>query len=340
MGVLRFSVHFIPGEFGGKPPLGAADFVLPAMVKKKPLPPKRVEELALLTRCPEYPRGLFAALAVLAAELKRNEAHPLLDFFASLPSVDPREAREKYLRWHAELRPRPSREPRPWSPVPPQLLERGPRCVQVLYVDPPWSYLNEDCAKRAGTVGAHYKTCADDAIFGLLDDWLEPYLAPDCALLMWATGPKMHAALATMGAWRFEYKNKLCYWLKTYNDGRPVMGLGSYTRTCMEEILLGTRGNVLKYMDASRVTTLQVLETRSPPPVVAEQASTINSAVKHSEKPPLFREYVSKLFSGAEVKLELFTRNHVQGWVPWGDQVPNAKQKRIDDLLSVSEASS
>ncbi len=300
-------------------------------IKKRPiLPLKRQRDLEKLSFSSDYPANLFVAANILSGELRRNEAHPFRDFLQkTVTAGGGRDPVEAFLEWAEAARSVNRPAPTLWPAVPEAVRAFGPKSVQLLYVDPPWSYLIDKSEALEGVVGNHYETLSDESIFGLMDEVLDPYLADDCILCMWATGPKMTAALATMARWNFEFKNKLCYWLKTYPNGNACYGLGNYTRTCVEELLLGVRGRGLLYLDhAYRTRALQVLETKEREPPVYPH---VRGA--HSEKPDMFRNYIAKLFSGAEVKMELFARKSTPGFVPWGDQVPTHKQTSITQFL-------
>ena len=99
----------------------------------KPLPSKQVGELAQLSRCPEYPKGLVRATDILAAEVKSNKTHPILDFFnylirhfdrdalAGVDATSP--ARELFLAWHSANNQIP-RAPNRWPDTPPEHRRR------------------------------------------------------------------------------------------------------------------------------------------------------------------------------------------------------------------------
>lgn len=191
----------------------------------------------------------LGATDLLVAAVAADDMHPLARYFAYArenggPSV------EDFARWHSLNCARHA--PTSWPPVPPELERLGPKSVQLLLADPPWPYLANGGGTLPGMVEQHYETPDMRNLYDFVNAWLEPYLADDCVLLMWATGPRAHAALGLVSAWRFDYKNKLLYWLKTYRDGRPALGLGRYTRTCAEELLLATRGDARKYLDEVR----------------------------------------------------------------------------------------
>ncbi len=217
---------------------------------------RQADELAV---CRQVGGSRLLVDAVLA-----DTRHPLALYFAHVRAerrkatkshadgVEDEPSPEGFARWHAMHC--ESRSPVVWAPAPPELQRLGPKSVQLLYVDPPWPYPGNAGGGLKGMVGKqYYKTPEMDSLFSFIDEWLEPYLADDCALLVWATGPRAHAALALLSAWRFDYKNEFLVWLKTFRNGEPVLGLGHFTRTCTEKLLLGARGNVRHLLDEVRV---------------------------------------------------------------------------------------
>ena len=273
-------------------------------------------------------------LKALSSDLRRNQNHPLWGFFKSLQSDTTLDVSKHFFGWYNDNC-ASKKQATNWPPVPDAIKNKGLKSIQVLYVDPPWQYYNSPTSGLAGLADTHYDTCNDEVIFNMMDAWLDPYLADDCVLAMWATGPKMHTALATMSAWRFDYKNKFCYWLKTYSNGKPVLGLGTYTRTCVEELLLGTRGKVSKYIDTEKQKyASQILESENATDVIAERSSIINRFMCHSEKPAIFRNLVGDVFGKADTKVELFARDQVEGWIAWGNQVPKNTQTNLRNFFT------
>lgn len=141
---------------------------------------------------------------------------------------------EAFARWYSLHRAR--RMPIAWPPVPLELERLGPKSVQVLLADPPWPYFGNGGGNLSGVVERHYKTPDISSLYGFIDVWLEPFLADDCVLLMWSTGPRAHAALGLMATWRFDYKNKFLYWLKTFRCAMKILYVSCPTeRFCGSE---------------------------------------------------------------------------------------------------------
>lgn len=134
--------------------------------------------------------------------------------------------------------------------------------------------------------------------------------AKDCVLLMWATFPKMAEALEVIKAWGFDYKTVWATWIKTgKKSGKPIMGIGWYTRSNAEVCLLAARGKSANILLADRpVISSVVLEPRR----------------QHSRKPDQVRRMIDVFFDGP--KIELFAREQPLNWDVWGDQTDKYDQ--------------
>lgn len=119
--------------------------------------------------------------------------------------------------------------------------------------------------------------------------------ADNCALIMWAIGPLIPAALRLGEAWGFEFKTDLFYWAKP-----GPMGMGYYSRKRIEPCYLFTRGSPKRL--AKDVDQCIVADRR-----------------EHSRKPDETHENIERLFNGPYV--ELFARERRPGWSAWGNQV-------------------
>ena len=172
------------------------------------------------------------------------------------------------------------------------------RNVSVLYADPPWNYLSG--TKKSG-METPYPTMKTSAICALKDE-IKPCLAPDCVLLLWATGATLPDALNVIDAWGFEYVTMAFNWVKSNKKGELIHGLiGKYTLLQSEICLLGRRGKYMK----PKVWPDQV--------IVAERR-------KHSQKPEIVRELIEMMWPDAS-RMELFSRSTRKGWTMWGNQI-------------------
>jgi site-specific DNA-methyltransferase (adenine-specific) len=141
----------------------------------------------------------------------------------------------------------------------------------------------------------------------------------DSVLFLWATGACLREAIAVMKAWGFEYKMIAFVWLKMTKNNKPAMGMGSYTRTSTELVLLGKQGKGLPRV--SKGVRQEVLAQRT----------------RHSAKPPEIRDRIVELYGSCVRNVELFAREHTPGWDGWGnelvdDELPHGKKERLQQL--------
>lgn len=173
----------------------------------------------------------------------------------------------------------------------------------IIYADPPWAYSDRGCN---GAAEPHYPTMSFDEIAALP---VSAMVAPDAALFLWATFPKIEDALRLIPAWGFHYKSIAFLWLKT-KGVKPFFGLGRWTRGNAEPCLLATRGHPRR----ASAGVSQLIGLDAP-------EETFDAPVRrHSAKPPEVRERIVQLM-GALPRVELFARESVPGWDCWGNEV-------------------
>lgn len=178
----------------------------------------------------------------------------------------------------------------------------GDKKYSIIYADPPWSYEDKALAGNRGA-GCKYDVQSADWINNLP---VSRIAAPDCALFLWVTMPKLNEVFPTLfEKWGFEYKTNAFTWVKR-NRVSPswFMGMGCWTRANAELCLLATRGNP-KRLDAG-------------------VHSVIDAPIgRHSEKPAETRDRIVRLM-GDLPRIELFARQAAPGWDCWGNQAPDA----------------
>jgi N6-adenosine-specific RNA methylase IME4 len=177
------------------------------------------------------------------------------------------------------------------------------RKYKIIYADPPWKYDNEMSANPA-LGGKTYPTMPLEQIKELP---VSEMADKDCALFLWGTFPKYQEALDVVRAWGFKYLTAAHVWVKTYGSGKLCSGLGYYTRSNAEPLLLARRGRPLARLDH---TILQAF---------------LAPVGRHSEKPAEVREKIVRLF-GDLPRIELFARQRVEGWDAWGNEVESTVQ--------------
>lgn len=181
---------------------------------------------------------------------------------------------------------------------------------QIIYADPPWRY-NNRCAhsktKFGGGVHSHYPTMSDQEIIDL-GEKIKRITAPNAALFLWATMPRLPLAIAVLEAWGFRYATAAFVWVKTTKQGTPAAGPGFYTASNAEVCLLGVKGRM---PPARRLINSVILEPRR----------------EHSRKPDVVRDRIEMMYPEAR-RLELFCRFPAPGWDVIGNQLEDGQDVR------------
>lgn len=174
---------------------------------------------------------------------------------------------------------------------------------KVIYADPPWKY-SDKLQFHGGGADSHYQTMTTDQICELP---VKELADEDSVLFMWVTFPMLPDALKVMDRWGFTYKTVAFTWIKTNPNGKQFLGLGRYTRGNAEICLLGRRGK-----GCTRIC-FEVPNTQQLP------------REAHSKKPDKFRNDIVRLF-GDVARIELFSREKIEGWDVWGNETPKTTQ--------------
>jgi N6-adenosine-specific RNA methylase IME4 len=159
---------------------------------------------------------------------------------------------------------------------------------QIIYADPPFSYhIERGKAVLMGSAKNHYETMTLEDICNLP---VQQIADKNCYLFLWASSPTLKEALQVMERWGFKYKVVAFVWSKTNRE----MGLGHYTRTNHEFVLLGTKGSLERKSN-------KVKQWLKAPTTI------------HSKKPNEIRERIIQLYGDLQ-RIELFSRTKVHGW--------------------------
>lgn len=185
----------------------------------------------------------------------------------------------------------------------------------VILADPPWDYNNRS---NRGAARRQYPTLPDEAICALP---VAELARPDTVLLLWATWPRLEAAIQVINAWGFRYMSGFP-WLKLTEAPRADLlgelwlkfrlGVGWWIRGVSEPVLIGVRENARP--------------APAPPPGVALDPDIGGLATirfEHSQKPIQVHEYGER-WPGPY--LELFARRPRPGWQVWGNEVDRIDQ--------------
>lgn len=168
----------------------------------------------------------------------------------------------------------------------------------IIYADPAWKYNFGKTSSRF--VNNKYTVMTKEDICNLP---IQNIADKDCVLFMWITFPKLDWAIDVIKSWGFEYKTCAFTWIKQNKKSESLFwGMGYYTRSNAEICLLATKGNPL-------------------PRLSHKVHSVIMSPIEeHSKKPAETRDRIVELF-GNIPRIELFARQHADGWDCWGNEV-------------------
>lgn len=177
----------------------------------------------------------------------------------------------------------------------------------IIYADPPWSFKVWTAKGGRKSASAHYNTMELENICQLP---VQKIANNDCILFLWATYPNLPEAFEVIKAWGFEYKTVGFTWVKMYSNGKPVCGLGYWTRSNAEICLIATKGKPKRVNKG----VYQI--------VFSKQEG-------HSKKPAEVRNRIVQLM-GDLPRIELFARplkdrlfedDSFKGWDLWGNEV-------------------
>ena len=168
---------------------------------------------------------------------------------------------------------------------------------QIIYADPPWKY-----GGSGGTKWSPAKTYYNVMSFDELKEFgntVKQIAADDCLLFMWVVSAELKHCIEIGESWGFKYITVAFIWYKQRAN------VGNYTMSQCEMCLLFKKGKIPN--DRVRNPgTKQFLSEKS---------------TSHSTKPAEIRNRISKMFP-TSTKIELFSRQAVDGWDRWGNQAP------------------
>jgi N6-adenosine-specific RNA methylase IME4 len=179
---------------------------------------------------------------------------------------------------------------------------------KIIYADPPWEYSDKrDHARICGGASSHFETMSIIEIKNLPVKEISDI---NCMLFLWATFPNLQEALDVISSWGFKYKTLGFSWIKTNKEnGKPFFGIGYYTKSNCEVCLIGVKGTPIKIDDGVSSVIISPKE-------------------EHSKKPKEIRSRIVKLCGDIQ-RIELFSRDKIEGWDCWGNEVPTSEQRLL-----------
>lgn len=172
-----------------------------------------------------------------------------------------------------------------------------PGQYQVIYADPPWEYGNTMPEEKRMGQEFHYQTMTVPEIAAMP---MKGIAADNAVLFLWVTSPILEESFEVVKAWGFEYKSSFVW----HKEGASA--LAHYNDMIHEILLVCVRGSFMPVEPMRFKSVVSIPRTR-----------------KHSEKPAYFRELIEQLYPDT-ARVELFSRQAVEGWTAYGNQVAEA----------------
>jgi N6-adenosine-specific RNA methylase IME4 len=175
----------------------------------------------------------------------------------------------------------------------------------VVVADPPWYYWGSETKDAAA--GKHYRLMSDADLAAMP---VRAKCREQAVLFMWATCPRLDAALKLMDQWGFHYRGVAFVWVKTSVTGRVIHGQGvrpTVVKPTTEMVLVGSTN-----------------PRHRPLPLADESVGQVILAprARHSEKPLEARRRIEQLFHPDVRRLEMFARGGtVEGWDRFGNDL-------------------
>jgi len=188
-------------------------------------------------------------------------------------------------------------------------MELPNKKYQIIYADPPWDiggYLKET-KKGLLDYKLPYNIMSDLDIINLP---VNNIAFEDAILFIWCCDSKIPLLDSIMSAWGFQFRCLGFIWNKkaktTSGTNAPY---SMFTRRSCEYCFIGVKGKYLiKRHDINQLVSIPKSD--------------------HSSKPGAFRTLIVQL-CGDLSRIELFSRDNIDGWDAWGNQIPTHCQKLL-----------
>ena len=179
----------------------------------------------------------------------------------------------------------------------------------IIYADPPWNiggYIKET-KKGMNDYRLPYETMTSSAITNLP---VYKITADDAILFMWVVDAKIPVISEIMNVWGFDFK---CLGFIWYKKAKTTNGSNApysqFTRRSCEYCFIGTHGkSLIKKHNVNQLVSIP--------------------KKLHSSKPAAFRTLITDL-CGDLSRIELFSRENIEGWDSWGAEVPTSMQRLL-----------
>ena len=179
---------------------------------------------------------------------------------------------------------------------------------KIIYADPPWDMRYVKGTKEGiRCYDMPYPVMSDEEIMALP---VKNIAEDNSILFMWVIDSRIPKIKELMSAWGFEYITVGFVWNKKAENTLGYNAiLSQYTRKSCEFCFIGRKGE--KIVNDSNVDQF-----------ISE------SKKEHSKKPRVVRERILQM-CGNISRIELFSRDKIEGWDCWGNEIPSSEQVTI-----------
>ena len=190
----------------------------------------------------------------------------------------------------------------------------------VILSDPPWYYFGSPT--KMGAAGKEYDLMTDADLAAMP---VRAKCRDRAVMLMWATCPRLDAAMRLMGQWGFTYRGVAFVWVKTTVSGKVIQGQGvrpTVVKPTTELVLVGSTQKLGR-----------------PLPVFDEGVGQVVLAPRgaHSQKPVEVRARIESLFGPGVRRLEMFARGStINGWDRFGNEL-TPEASNLNELLGIND---
>lgn len=191
------------------------------------------------------------------------------------------------------------------------LALKGKR-YDVLLIDPPWSHFGDP--NKNAAAGKHYQLMTDADVNNLP---IKKILKKDAYVFVWATTPRLNAAIEAISSWGLHYRGVAHIWVKTRADGGIIHAQGippTYSKPTTELLLVATTKRTGR--------PIKLLTAKLPQVVLAPREG-------HSTKPEVFRKHIETAFGPGYNMIEIFARKISPGWDAIGNVVCNGEDVSV-----------
>lgn len=206
---------------------------------------------------------------------------------------------------------------------------------RFLLVDPPWKHNSRRATRKDNPsqrtrqgigAGGHYRLMSTPEICALAP-LVQAVATPDAYLAMWVLESMPLDPPKVLEAWGFEHVSTLFSWVKINADGSPFFGIGKYSASNLERMILARRAPRWKH-NCWHSTEKGCYK---PAQVILAPKG------EHSSKPEIAQDRIDKWvdpYLDGHGKLEMFARRHRRGWVCLGDAI--TAPEIADDLWDLA----